>query len=280
MSDTAHQIPEDLSIVTAVYNHQDTVADTLDSILMQQTTQHFHVYCLNDASTDNSAEVLTEYQARHPDKITVFTSTQNQGTGKKSILHHRPPVLGRYWTLLAGDDYWTTPDKVEQQIALLDQNPTAAGCCSHTVMKNEQTGEETLIHPSKQRWNLMDLVLKRHSLYVHPSSIIWRNTFLKDGYFLPPQFIKADVTGDTVLSHMVLARGGELINHPHVTSCYRVTGHGVWSKLSQDEQNALNEKVAGYLMSWLPLKYRIARKFFRSKKLSKFAGMLPQPLNR
>lgn len=280
MLDKAHQDAEDLSIVTAVYNHQETIADTLDSILMQETSHRFHVYCLNDASTDNSGAILADYQARHPDKITVFTSTQNQGTGKKSILHHRPPVRGRYWTLLAGDDYWTASDKIEKQISILDQNPKAQGCSSHTVMRNEQTGEETIIKPSKQRWNLMDMVLKRHSLYVHPSSIIWRNAFLKHGHFFPPQFIKTQITGDTVLLHMSLAGGGEIVNYPEVTSCYRITGRGVWSKLSQQEQEKMNKNIREFIISWLPLKYRIAHKLIESKKLKKLADMFPQPLNR
>lgn len=279
MQDNAHRDAEDVSIVTAVYNHQDTISDTLDSILMQETSHRFHVYCLNDASSDKSADILAEYQTRHPDKITVFTSTQRQGSGKKNILHNRPPVHGRYWTLLAGDDYWITPDKLEKQVALLDQNPEVQGCCSHTIMRNEETGEETIIKPSQQRWNLMDMVLKRHPLYVHPSSIIWRNTFLKDGYFLPRSFMQTEMTGDTILLHMSLAQGSDILNYPEQTSCYRVTGRGVWSMLPQQEQQAINKKIQAFILDWLPLKYRIARWLVKSKRFKVLARMFPKPLN-
>lgn len=271
--------PEDLSIVTTVYNHKDTVADALDSILMQKTNMRYHVYCLNDASTDDSAIILAEYQARYPDKITVLTSDQNQGTGKKTILYNRPPVRGRYWTLLAGDDYWITEDKIEQQIRILDANPTATGCASHTVMRDETNGKETIIRPSQQRWNLMDLILKRHTLYVHPSSIIWRNIFRHDDFFLPPGFIQSERTGDTLLAHMALSEGGHLINYPQVTSCYRLTGRGVWSKLTQEERYAQNRDLARHIAEAVPLRYRIALKLDRSKRLRKLSGLFAKPLN-
>lgn len=267
MLNSAQQCVEDLSIITAVYNHQET-------------SHRFHVYCLNDASTDDSGAILSDYQARHPDKITVFTSAQNQGTGKKSILHHRPPVRGQYWTLLAGDDYWTAPDKIEKQISILNQNPKAQGCSSHTVMRNEQTREETIIKPDKQHWNLMDMVTSRYGLYVHPSSIIWRNSFLENGNFFPPPFIRTKMTGDTLLLHMSLAQGGEIVNYPEITSCYRVTGHGVWSKLSKAEQEKMNKNIRKFIISSLPLKYRLARWLIKTEKFPQIAELFPKPVNR
>ena len=66
--------PEDISIVMAVYNHEDTLAQALDSALMQEMPYTSIIYCLNDASTDTSAEILIDYEMRYPGKIKVFTS--------------------------------------------------------------------------------------------------------------------------------------------------------------------------------------------------------------
>ena len=269
---------EEISIITTVYNHGDTIRDALDSILMQHTSRLFHVYCLNDASTDNSGAILEEYQKRHPDKITVFTNKINQGTGKKSILKNKPPVRGKYWTLLDGDDFWTASDKIEKQISILEKNPKSQGCSSHTVVRNEQTGEKSIIKPSFDRWNLMDLALGVNGLYVHPSSIIWRNTFLKKGNFFPRAFIQTEQKGDWLLLHMSLASGGCIVNYPEVTSCYRVTGRGVWTMLSGQEQDALNKNMRKFILAWLPLKYAIGCKVIKSQTLRKFAGIFPQPL--
>jgi glycosyltransferase involved in cell wall biosynthesis len=271
---------EEISILTAVFNHESTLAETIESVLMQETRYTYHLYCFNDASTDASAEILEAYRSRYPDRITVFTSTQNQGSGKMSFLHHRPPILGRYWCLLAGDDYWTTRDKLDRQVELLACNPAAVGCSTHTVMHDERNGKKSVIAPRLQRWNLMDLLATRDSLYVHPSGILWRNIHLHTGSFLPPKYRRSDIAGDTALTHMMLEGGGEMVNLAEVASCYRVTGRGVWSRLTQAEKDERNMKLHEYIRMQLPLRYRLACKFQQSKKLEILARflLLPSPV--
>lgn len=268
---------EDISILTAVFNHENTLAETIESVLMQETRYTYHLYCFNDASTDASAEILEAYRLRYPDRITVFTSTQNQGSGKMSFLHHRPPVLGRYWCLLAGDDYWTTRDKLERQVELLVRNPAAVGCSTHTVMHDERNGKKSTIAPRLQRWNLVDLLLQRDAFYVHPSGTLWRNIHLHSGFFLPPKYCRSDITGDTALTHMMLEGGGEMVNLPEVASCYRVTGYGVWSRLTQAEKDERNKQLHKFIRTQLPLRYRLACKLHQSPWLMTVAWLLPLP---
>ena len=243
---------EDVSIYTAVYNHEATIADTIESVLMQKTRHSFHMYCFNDASTDESGRILEDYRARHPDKLTVFTSTKNQGSGKNHscttsrrtraasgvFLQRRLLDVGRQTGATGGAS---------------DRNPRATGCSTYTVMRNEMTGDETIIAPQLDHWNLMDMLVNNHALYVHPSSILWRNVHVKSGCFLPPAYVRSELSGDTLLLHMMLFRGGEIVNLPEVTSCYRVTGRGVWSRLSQMEMDAKNFDMHQYIRSQLPL---------------------------
>jgi len=146
---------EDISIVMAVYNHEATVAEALESALMQEMPYKSMIYCLDDASTDRSGEILSDYAKKYPDRIKVYTSPQNLGSGKKSFLFHQPPVKGKYWCLLAGDDFWTRPDKLAKQITFLNTHPGFVGCSCNTIMKNENTGEESIIEPSRNTFNLI-----------------------------------------------------------------------------------------------------------------------------
>lgn len=230
--------PEDISIIMPVYNHEATVAEALESALMQEMPYRSVIYCLNDASTDKSAEVLNDYAQRYPERIKVYTSTTNQGSGKKSFYHNRPPIQGRYWCLLEGDDFWTSTDKLAKQISFLDAHSDYVGCSCNTVMKNELTNEESIIRPDKHTWNIYDLILleRRYAFYVHTSSITWRNIYLDQGYFLPPAFKKEYAQGDVVLMHMMLGKGGKVHNIDEVMSCYRVTGRGIWTGRSVKEQ--------------------------------------------
>ncbi|WP_415391186.1 glycosyltransferase family 2 protein [Porticoccus sp. Uisw_050_02] len=251
--------PEDISIVMAIYNHEATLADALDSALMQVMPYSSMIYCLNDASTDKSAEILNDYVQRYPDKIKAYTSRVNQGSGKKSFYHNKPDARGRYWCLLAGDDYWTTNDKLAKQIAFLDENTDFTGCSCNTVMRNETTKEESIIKPDRHTFNLLDLILlkQRYAFYVHTTSLVWRNVYLGHGFFLPPTFKNKYAHGDVVLMHMMLASGCKVHNIQEVMSCYRVTGRGVWTSKSEEHQAAANARLMDSIKKSIPFKYRM-----------------------
>jgi len=274
--------PEDISIVMAVYNHENTVAEAIESALIQEMPYKSVIYCLNDASTDRSAEILNDYAQRYPGQIKLFTSITNQGSGKKSFYHNQPPVRGRYWCLLAGDDYWTTKDKLAQQIAFLDGSPDFVGCSCNTLVKDETTNTESIIKPDRNSWNLLDLILLRHkyAFYVHTTSIIWRNIFLDKGFFLPPSFKRKFAFGDVVLTHMMLGKGGKMHNIPEVMSCYRVTGRGVWTSKSTQEQAEMNDRLMKNISLSIPFKYKVVISLQKLRSRSNtFKNIVPGPVN-
>ncbi len=273
---------EDISIVMAVYNHEATLRDALESALMQKMPYSSHIYCINDASTDSSAAILAEYTLKYPDKISVYTSTANQGSGKKAFLHNKPPVNGRYWCLLAGDDYWTSIDKLNQQLSFLDRNESYVGCSCNTAMKNEPDGTESIIRPDCEDWNILDTMLlsNRYRFYVHTTSIVWRNIYLHKGFFLPPNFKKQYASGDVVLAHMMLASGLKMHNIDEVMSCYRVTGKGVWTSRTAEQQKQFNATLTAKLWRATPLTYRLLIKLHTFRvKLGRLETFLPGPIN-
>tara|TARA_B110000971_G_scaffold130497_1_gene133428 strand:+ start:375 stop:1181 length:807 start_codon:yes stop_codon:yes gene_type:complete len=266
----------------AVYNHETTVAEALDSALMQKMPYRSVIYCLNDASTDRSGEILGEYAKRYPGRVKVYTSPTNFGSGKQSFLYHRPPANGRYWCLLAGDDFWTSPDKLAKQITFLDANPEFTGASCDTLVKNEVTGEESFIKPCRNEFNLLDLILLKHkyAFYVHTTSIIWRNIYIHKGFFLPPAFKKKYARGDVMLMHMMLGKGGKVKNIPEVMSCYRMTGRGVWTSKSEEEQKKLNDGLVRNSNQSVSIRIRIYLFLqpYRSK-YKVFNAFIPGPIN-
>lgn len=274
--------PEDISIIIPVYNHEDTLAEALESVLMQEMPYTSVIYCLNDASTDKSADILNDYSIRYPGRIKIYTNPKNLGSGKRSIYYQQPPVLGRYWCILEGDDYWSVKDKLAKQISFLDANPEFIGCSGHTVMKNEMTGEESIIKPDRNAWNLLDLILlqQKYAFYVHTSSIIWRHIYMDRGFFLPPSFKEESAIGDVLLMHMMLSTGGNMQNIPEVMSCYRVTGRGIWTSKSAQEQAELNDRLLKNISQFVPLKYRVFILFQELRHRSNIIkSLVPGPVN-
>jgi glycosyltransferase involved in cell wall biosynthesis len=232
---------EDLSVVLPAYNHERTIRDALNSILMQETSYKYVVYCLNDASTDGTEDIISEYVNKYPGVVVKFGSLVNQGSGKGSIYHNKPDVNGKYWCILEGDDFWIEKKKIQQQIDFLNSQSDFVGCGSFTVVKNEISGEISAMRPQPTEWNIFHLL--NNGTYVHPSSIIWRNIYKGKGFFLPPFFKNPMSKGDSYLTHLMLCSGENMKIFPEFWSCYRYTGTGIWSTKTPEEQANLNKEL-------------------------------------
>ena len=59
------------SVVMAVYNKGDYVAQTIDSLINQSLNfkNNIQLILVNDKSTDNTLEVLEKYQKEYPENI-------------------------------------------------------------------------------------------------------------------------------------------------------------------------------------------------------------------
>ena len=66
-----------ISIIVPVYNVEKYLADCLDS-LINQSFKDLEIICINDGSTDHSAEILASYKAKYPDIIVVMEQ-ENKG---------------------------------------------------------------------------------------------------------------------------------------------------------------------------------------------------------
>lgn len=69
-----------IAVFIPIYNGAPYLRSTLRSIL-DQTYEHFFVYCINDSSTDNSLEIIEEYSAID-NRIVTYTKEQGGGTAR------------------------------------------------------------------------------------------------------------------------------------------------------------------------------------------------------
>ena len=66
-----------LSIIVPTYNHEDYIVEALDSIKMQKTKYKYEVLVGEDASTDNTRQILKQYEMDNPGFLTVFYREKN-----------------------------------------------------------------------------------------------------------------------------------------------------------------------------------------------------------
>ena len=89
-----------ISVIIPVYNVQDYLSACLDSVL-DQTFQDFEIICVNDGSTDGSADILNKY-AEQDNRVKVFTQkNQGQGVARNTGLD---AMNGEYVLFLDSDD--------------------------------------------------------------------------------------------------------------------------------------------------------------------------------
>ena len=61
-----------LSIYVTTYNHENYIVRALDSILMQKTRYSYEVFVGEDCSTDNTRQVLRQWEQNHPGVFTIL----------------------------------------------------------------------------------------------------------------------------------------------------------------------------------------------------------------
>lgn len=90
-----------ISIIMPLYNASRYLKEALKSVL-RQTYQDFELICVNDASTDNTLEILQEFQDEDK-RIIVMSNETRMGAGD-SRNRGLKIAKGRYITFLDGDD--------------------------------------------------------------------------------------------------------------------------------------------------------------------------------
>ena len=92
-----------VSVVIPAYNSHDTLAKCLGS-LVNQTLQDIEIVVVNDASTDDTLEIMNRCKAQFPDKVVVVDSKVNLGPGGARNLGF-DAATGEYIGLVDSDDY-------------------------------------------------------------------------------------------------------------------------------------------------------------------------------
>jgi len=111
----------ELTVLVVTHNHAPFIEQALDSVLAQDTDRPIEIIISEDASTDATREIVTAFAAREP-RARLLLSRHNLRSNEVVARGIRS-ARGRYLCLLDGDDYWTSPWKLEKQAALLDAHP-------------------------------------------------------------------------------------------------------------------------------------------------------------
>jgi glycosyltransferase involved in cell wall biosynthesis len=91
---------------------------------MQQTTFPFEILVHEDASSDNTASIIKDFEIKYPNLFRCVYQKENQFKKQNTLLKIIFPMSsGKYIAFCEGDDYWTDPYKLQKQVDFLEANP-------------------------------------------------------------------------------------------------------------------------------------------------------------
>lgn len=130
-----------VSVLVMTYNHEKFIRQALDSVAMQETNFEYEILISEDCSTDRTREIVVAFQKEHPDKVRLLLSEKNIRSNEIVVRGIRA-ARGQYIAMLDGDDYWTSPYKLQKQADFLDSHPECALCFHNARIYHESSGQE------------------------------------------------------------------------------------------------------------------------------------------
>lgn len=212
-----------LSVAVVTYNHENYIEQAIQSIFNQQIDFQLEVIIGNDCSTDQTRSIVEKLQAQHPGVIHLLNHSENLGALKNMSLVLQT-CQGKYIAILDGDDYWTDPFKLQQQVAFLESHPEFVAC-QHETEVVDTTGK--FIRNILWEEAIPEIVNQKDLF--HSSNLSQTSTWMFRGEPIKniPDFVK-NCSYDRVLA-FYLADFGAWGCIPGTLSAYRIHTTGMHS---------------------------------------------------
>lgn len=222
-----------LTISVPTYNQENYITQCLDGIVNQKTNFPFQVIVSDDCSTDNTRKILKEYQKKYPEIVKPIFRKKNLGP-MDNFIETLNGIHTEYVALCDGDDFWTDPTKLQQQVDFLDKNKDYNICFHQTTIFWQNGSKEEEIFPqnlNKTTFSFDDIA---HNNPIPTNTIVYRWKFREEGSF-KKTFPKDVIPGDFFV-HLYHAHNSKAKFIEKPMSKYRRHEGGMWWLTSQPDR--------------------------------------------
>lgn len=155
------------------YNQERYIAEAIESVIYQTTKVPMELIIGEDHSTDKTLDICLHYKDRHPRLIGVYPRHQNLGVTRNTALTWAE-CRGDYIAMLDGDDYWTTPTKLQTQYEFLLAHPDHSMCFTKAETEPGSSFGPFVWPPNGAKWQLHDILV--HNAMAN-CSVMYRRAF-------------------------------------------------------------------------------------------------------
>ncbi|HLA98095.1 MAG TPA: glycosyltransferase family A protein [Anaerolineales bacterium] len=180
-----------VSVIIPFYNPPPHFMRQAIESVLRQTYQTLELLLIDDGSETESVAVAAEYAEKFPAQVSIYhhPGRQNRGiSASRQLGIHQ--ARGRFIAFLDADDIWL-PNKLEEQVALLEEHPEVAMVYGNTLYWYSWTGKASDLQRDYlpkigkrldgvvQPPNLLLLYLSGKTIVPCPSSLLVRRQALE-----------------------------------------------------------------------------------------------------
>ncbi len=176
-----------ISVILTSYNHSKYIRESIDSVL-NQTFTDFELIILDDSSSDNSWELISQYT---DPRIRAFRNETNMGPvfGVNKVISEL--ALGNYIAIHHSDDVWEL-NKLQKQFDFLEANPNIGAVFTNTYPMDERgqpLADRSHVyysifdHPNRSRYEWLRHFFFRGNALCHPSILIRKQCYEQCGLY-------------------------------------------------------------------------------------------------
>ena len=169
-----------ITVLMSVYNGQDHLEEAIESIL-NQTFSDFEFLIINDASSDNSLEIIKSFQDK---RIRLVQNDFNIGL-TKSLNKGINLANGELIARMDCDDI-SLPGRFSEQVSFMDQNQEVGICGTwFRIIKKRRV----ISYPIEHERIKCDLLFK--NMIAHPTVMMRKALIQKYNLYYDPELITA-----------------------------------------------------------------------------------------
>ena len=177
--------PPKISVLIPTYNYARFLPEAIESVLAQDWP-NFELLIVDDASTDNTAEIVRPFCDRDP-RVHFAANPANLGM-VNNWNHCLARAGGEYIKFLFGDDKLCHPQALSKMVALLENHPSAVLAATARVILDENSKAVDIWRPlpngchNGRKIIAACLIGNGKNLVGEPSAVLFRKKDARRGF--------------------------------------------------------------------------------------------------
>ncbi len=224
--------PTVVTVITT-YNHEKYIKRAIESAIMQKGDFIHDILVSDDASTDQTREVIKKVMEMYPGYVTDISNEENCGISanmRKCFMMAK----GDYVAVLEGDDYWISEWKLNRQVKFMRSHENCSMCFSrikvlnpngrfslltrHNGLPQELTGEDFIRDPDQNLIANFSCCMFKADIMRNLPDILFSSRF------------------NEIACSFYIEQKGPIGFLPDIMSVYRLHDNGVWSACDHVKQ--------------------------------------------